>query len=129
MKIKLDENLGERGADLFRAAGHEVATVFEQQLTSAPDTQLIAACSAEGRCLVTLDLDFTNPFRFPPGHYAGIAVLRLPDKVSDPDIFMACRTLIDGLNRADITGKLWIIKGTRIREYRPVEPEQADDGT
>jgi hypothetical protein len=26
MKLKLDENLGERGADLFRAAAHNVAT-------------------------------------------------------------------------------------------------------
>jgi len=124
MRIKLDENLGERGADLFRAAGHEVATVFQQQLTSTPDTRLIAVCGVEGRCLVTLDLDFTNPFRFPPNQYAGIAVLRLPAKVNDADIFTACRMLIDGLDRADITGKLWIVERGRIRQYRPETPEE-----
>jgi len=119
MKLKLDENLGERGADLFRAAGHEVATVSQQQLTSAPDAQVITACHAEQRCLVTLDLDFSNPLRFPPWEYSGLAVLRLPPKTTDQDLFSACRTLIDGLARNTITGKLWVIQRSRIREYQP----------
>jgi hypothetical protein len=35
MKLKGDENPGQRGAVLFREAGHEVATAAEQQLISA----------------------------------------------------------------------------------------------
>ena len=124
MKLKLDENLGERGADIFRAAGHEVTTVPQQQLTSAPDQQLIAACHRAQRCLVTLDLDFSNPLRYPPWNYSGIAVLRLPPKTTDQDLFAACHTLIDGLSRADITGKLWILQRGRIREYQPDRDEE-----
>ncbi|MFV1968094.1 MAG: DUF5615 family PIN-like protein [Pirellulaceae bacterium] len=119
MKLKLDENLGERGAEMFRAAGHEVATVPEQNLTSAPDPQVIATCHAEQRCLVTLDLDFSNPLRFAPWEYSGIAVLRLPPKTTDEDLYSACRTLIDGLGRGEITGKLWSVQRGRIREYQP----------
>jgi hypothetical protein len=38
-----------------------VTRVGEQPLASAPDTQVIDACRAERRCLVTLDLGLANP--------------------------------------------------------------------
>lgn len=76
MRLKLDENLGTRSAALFRRAGHDVATVRDQRLAGAPDRKLIEICRAEGRCLVTLDLDFGNPLLFDPARYSGIAVLR-----------------------------------------------------
>ncbi|XXT23884.1 DUF5615 family PIN-like protein [Sorangium sp. So ce429] len=78
MKLKLDENLGRRAAELFRKAGYDVATVPEQGPCSVSDPTVIDACKAEGRCLLTLDLDFSNPVRFRPADYPAIAVLRLP---------------------------------------------------
>jgi predicted nuclease of predicted toxin-antitoxin system len=119
MKLKLDENLGQRGAEVFRAAGHDVATVAGQNLASASDDQVIAVCHSEQRCLITLDLDFSNPLRFKPWQYSGIAVLRLPSKTTDEDLFSACRTLVGGLEGGEITGKLWIVQRHRIREYQP----------
>lgn len=32
MKIKLDENIGQRGKQLLIEAGHDVATVLEQKI-------------------------------------------------------------------------------------------------
>lgn len=119
MRLKLDENIGGRGADLLRRVGHEVATVADQGLCSASDQALIEVCRKEGRVLVTLDLDFANPLRFNPGDYAGIAVLRLPRRITPDDLYEGLRTLIGGLARGDLTGKLWIIQKGRIRTYQP----------
>ena len=115
MKLKLDENLGRRGAELLRQAGHEVATVSGQGICGVSDRGLIDICKAEGRCLITLDLDFSNPLIFNPPDYAGIAVLRLPPRPSLPDIIDTVRTLIIGLEKENIQGQLWIIQRGRIR--------------
>lgn len=124
MRLKLDENLGNFGAELLTQAGHEVATVFEEGLRSAEDRRVIEVCRTEDRCLVTLDLDFGNPLVFNPADYAGIAVLRLPARPEPEDLFDAVRTLIGGLERENIGGKLWVVQRGRIREYEPEEENE-----
>jgi hypothetical protein len=118
MKFKLDENIGQRGKLLLIEAGHDVSTVLEQNLTSAPDTEVIEVCRQEGRGLVTLDLDFSNPIRFDPSLYAGIAVLRLPARSTPRDLLDAIATLINALKAQDIRGQLWIIQRGQIRIYQ-----------
>jgi len=66
MRLKLDENLGQAIAEIFREAGHDVATVQQQGLGGIQDEALYNRCRQEGMCLVTLDLDFSNVLRFPP---------------------------------------------------------------
>ena len=119
MKIKLDENLGNRGVHFFRLAGHDVATVADEGLFSASDKELLEICLKEKRCLVTLDLEFGNPLIFNPKKYPGIAILRLPPKPTPDDLFQAIKTLIGGLTKKEITGKLWIIQRGKMREYQP----------
>jgi len=60
MKLKLDENFGRRCVDSLTDSGHDVATVAGQQMSGAIDEVVIQRCLAESRCLVTLDLDFSN---------------------------------------------------------------------
>jgi predicted nuclease of predicted toxin-antitoxin system len=82
MKLKLDENLGGGAFRYLKQVGYDVSSVVLQNLCGADDHSLIDVCTSEGRCLVTLDLDFSNPLQFPPASYAGIIVLRLPKQPS-----------------------------------------------
>jgi hypothetical protein len=118
MRLKLDENLGRSVLRLFEEAGHDVVTVSSQQMNGAPDREVIETCGGEKRCLVSLDLDFSNPIVFRPSDYAGIAVLRLPRKPGHADLIDAARTLIAGLAGREIGGKLWVIQRGRIREHQ-----------
>jgi predicted nuclease of predicted toxin-antitoxin system len=125
MKIKLDEHLGSlRVATWLRQAGHDVATVREQNLTSTPDTQLIEVCQEESRCLVTRDRGFGNRLRYNPRDYCGIVILRLSPHSKFEELREAIDTLILGLEQSDVTGKLWIIKDNVVQEYQPIESDE-----
>jgi predicted nuclease of predicted toxin-antitoxin system len=118
MKMKLDENIGKRGQALLKEAGYDVCTILEQNLQSAPDPTVIEVCRIEQRCLVTLDLDFSNPLQYNPSEYSGIAILRLPKRPSQQDLLGAIETLINALKTEIIDRKLWIIKRGQIRIYQ-----------
>ena len=123
MKLKLDESLGRRGRQMIAAAGHDVASVADQGLEGSLDGDLLEYCRAEGRCLVTLDLEFANPLVFLPSRYPGIAVLRIPQKASATDLLMLIETLMEALKSEVLIRKLWIVEIVRLRVY---EEEDAD---
>ena len=118
MKVKLDENLGVMGAVFLKAAGFDVVTVADQNLLSRPDADLARICATEGRCLVTLDRDFSDPLRYPPSRYAGIIVVRLPGQFRLPQLERALALVVEASKQTDVRGRLWIAEVDRIREYQ-----------
>jgi predicted nuclease of predicted toxin-antitoxin system len=117
MKVKLDENLGSRGAKILRAGGCEVVTVVEEDLCSAADSTLIEVARAEGRVLISLDKDFTNTVRFRPSRYSGIVVLRLSEPLGRQDLDDGLRRVLGLAQTRSPHGRLWIVDDRRIREF------------
>ena len=66
MKFLVDENLPEEVAEVLRGDGHDAITVFQRQLVSADDPVLGELAQAEGRAVVTADLDFANTQMYRP---------------------------------------------------------------
>ncbi len=125
MKLELDENLGRRARLILEDAGHDVATVHDEGLCSAGDNRVIETARREQRCLVTLDLEFGNPLRYRAADYAGIAVLRLPARLSPAQLDNAVRTLIAGL-QPRIARHLWTVEAGRIRIYQDPDEDPLD---
>jgi predicted nuclease of predicted toxin-antitoxin system len=79
VKLKLDENLPTSAAQRLSALGFDVDTVLEERLGGRSDADVWAAAQAEGRFLVTCDLDFSDVRTFAPGTHCGVLIVRLPD--------------------------------------------------
>jgi hypothetical protein len=76
---------------------------------------------------VTGDRDFENRLKFNPANYSGIVVIRLPSESSFEDWRQAIEALIEGLESADVRGKLWIIRQGKIQEYEAIETKDYED--
>jgi len=118
VRLKLDENLGASVAEYLRNHDHDVSTVPEEELCGADDQTVFAAAAQEQRTLLTLDLDFSNPIRFPPNQAFGVIVLR----VNRPTHSLILKVLGDALphfTKETPGGAIWIVEIGRIRVHRP----------
>ena len=127
MKFKLDENIGRRGLDLLRRAGHDVVTVRDEGLAGAPDEEIFSVVVSESRALITLDYDFAQILRFPPHSSAGVVVLELGGRASLEALLDRLRALLTNLDSHSVAGRLWIIEPGRVRMHLRSEDENDAD--
>jgi predicted nuclease of predicted toxin-antitoxin system len=122
VRFKLDENLEGRLTSLLTDRGHEADSVVAEGLGGATDGRLFAKCTEDRRVLITLDLDFADPLRFPPAGGPGIMVLR-PRRNTLAVISETLTAALPALERNRIEGALWIVEPDRIRVHRPWDDE------
>ena len=114
MKFKIDENLPTELATLLGNAGHDADTVHDEGIAGSPDPMVIAACRAEQRCLITLDLDFSDMRAYPPEDLHGLIVLRLRTQDRIHVLEVAAR-MIPLLESEPLNKRLWIVEEERVR--------------
>ena len=96
--------------------GHDAQTVHAEGLRGTNDAILAQHCAAEGRAIVTLDLDSPHIRAFPPAASAGLIVLRVRDQ-SRPHVLKVMTAVLQKLEREPLPGRPWIATeaGVRIR--------------
>ncbi len=114
MKFKTDENMPIEAAEELTRAGHDAITVADQQLAGHTDGHVAEVCKAEGRALLTLDLDFSDIRIYPPSDYSGIIVLR-PSVQSQKNILRLVDQTICLLAAEPLVGHLWIVDEGQVR--------------
>ena len=112
MKFKIDENLPIEAATLLQAATHDALTVHDQNLRGQPDPKLREICVAEGRALITFELDFSDlrTYRGTPG----CILLRLHRQDRD-HVLKTLQQVVPLLQRETLTNSLWIVEEGRVR--------------
>lgn len=114
MKFKIDENLpGELTVDL-RDLGHDVETVFDEQLSGAKDPTLMEAVAAEKRILFTLDKGIANLRRYPAEQHAGVVLFR-PDRSGRKAVLSFIRERLGSLLEMDLRDRVTVVGPARIR--------------
>jgi predicted nuclease of predicted toxin-antitoxin system len=118
-KFKLDEHFGKRLQAIFLNAGYDAETVRDENLQGTSDHNLFEVCNSESRCLVTLDLDFSDIIGFPPSESAGIAILRPRKRITIKDLETLILELLEYIKTNPIENQLWIVEKDKIRIRKP----------
>ncbi|MDP5339378.1 MAG: DUF5615 family PIN-like protein [Nodularia sp. (in: cyanobacteria)] len=74
--VKLDENMAQKHVEFLQQSGYGADRVTDEGLSGAKDEVAWQQVCAEDRFFITLDLDFSDVRRFPPGTHPGILLLR-----------------------------------------------------
>lgn len=121
IKFKLDEHFGTRLQKVFLDSGYNTETIRGENLQGISDKNLFEMCKKEGRCLVTLDLDFSDIIRFPPYNSPGIVILRSRKRVTLRDLKKLVFQLLHLLKTNTIKNQLWVVEKNRIRIHKSEE--------
>ena len=114
--VKLDEHLGKASLQLLREGNYDVDTVLGEQLAGSTDELLWSKVVADGRLLITLDLDFSDVRRFRPGTHPGILLIRA-HSTSSPAVLRVLRRVLAERSLEDLRGCLAVAdeRSTRVR--------------
>ncbi len=118
LKIKLDENLSRHLKPTLVGEGHDTVTAADEGLLGRSDTEVGGAAGREGRMLFTLDLEFADLRKHPPGSHPGVVLFR-PRSMGPGAVSGFVVDFVRGTELADLAGCVAVVEPTRIRLRRP----------
>ena len=118
MKLKLDENLSRHLKQILSALNNDVTTAAEQGLLSKLDTTVAGAANSEERMLLTLDLEFGDLRKYPPGHHPGIILFR-PRSFGPLAVNRFVEQFVRSADLHLFAGCVVVVEPSRVRVRRP----------
>ncbi|MFZ2421335.1 MAG: DUF5615 family PIN-like protein [Anaerolineae bacterium] len=118
MKLKLDENLSRHLKTRLNDLGHDVSTTADENLLSQPDTVVAAAAYAEGRILLTLDIEFADLRKYQPGTHPGIVLFR-PSNFGPLTVNRYVENFVRDTDLEKLQGCVVVVDSTKVRIRRP----------
>jgi predicted nuclease of predicted toxin-antitoxin system len=117
-RFLVDEDLPRSTARALRSAGYEAEDVRDVGLRGRTDEQVFAYSQARSFTLMSADMGFTNPWRFPVRAHAGIVLIRLPNELPTDAMNRAIVSAMATLADESLQGTLVIVELGRIRIRR-----------
>ncbi|MBI2900610.1 MAG: DUF5615 family PIN-like protein [Planctomycetes bacterium] len=107
-----------RGLRRVHGGGAEVATAADEGLLSQPDTIVGAAAKRERRVLFTLDLEFGDLRKYPPGSHPGIVLFR-PRTFGPSAVARLVEEFVRDAELEILPGCAVVVEPHRVRVRRP----------
>jgi predicted nuclease of predicted toxin-antitoxin system len=116
-KIKLDENLSRYLKPELERHGYDVQTVAEEGLLGKSDVDVGDTARHEGRMLFTLDIEFANIHKHPPGDHAGIVLFR-PRSMGPLAVNRFVLEFVQNTNLDELVSCVAVVEPARVRVRR-----------
>jgi len=118
MKLKLDENLSRHLKPVLIGLGHDVLTAADESLLSRPDVEVAACAAREGRILLSLDIEFADLRKYPPGSHPGIVLFR-PAFLGPLSVNRFVERFVRSMDLSALSGCVAIVEPQGIRVRHP----------
>ena len=118
MKLKLDENLSRHLKPVLTGLGHDVLTAADEDFLSRPDVEVAAGAAREGRILLSLDIEFADLRKHPPGSHPGIVLFR-PASLGPLSVNRFIERFAHSTDLSALSGCVAAVEPQRIRIRRP----------
>ena len=117
MKILADQHISPRTVEFLKSLGHDAVRVSERLPRNAPDPAILALALAEGRVVLSQDLDFTGLIATSGNNAPSLIVLRLgsPNVEHVNKVLQAILPVVD---QAVQTGAIVSVDDGRVRVRR-----------
>lgn len=117
MKIKLDENISRHLKPLLKQEGHEAVTARDEGLSGKTDVEIGGVAKTEGMMLFTLDIEFADLRKFPPGSHPGVVLFR-PQSMGPLTVNHFIIEFVKETDLGSLSGCVVVVDPTRVRIRR-----------